>query len=104
MWVPMTEWTILMLHGVARLPATAAGLETASRFKRRKDFPGATGAQIASLKPRPSIPDSWALGERALFTAELSLNLPCPAHGTSPHVHPYAVRRVDMRRIMPHLP
>lgn len=25
MWVPMTEWTILMLHGVARLPATAAG-------------------------------------------------------------------------------
>lgn len=48
MWVPMTEGTILMLHGVARLPATAAGLETASRFKRRKDFPGVSCAQIAS--------------------------------------------------------
>lgn len=59
MWVPMTEWTILMLHGVARLPATAAGLETASRFKRRKDFPGASWACPNSLlaqQPHPSNP------------------------------------------------
>lgn len=97
-----------MLHGVARLPATAAGLETASRLNRRKDFPGVSGAQIASL-PRctatsqhPGLQGSWR--ERALFTAEPSLNLPRPARGTSPHVHPHAVSRVDMRRIVPHHP
>lgn len=49
MWAPMTGWTILMLHGVARLLGTAAGLETASRLKRRKDFPGASGAQTGWL-------------------------------------------------------
>lgn len=63
MWVPMTEWTILMLHGVARLPATAAGLETASRLNRRKDFPGASGAQIASLPRNSHIPASRIPGQ-----------------------------------------
>lgn len=47
MWVPIIVWAILMLHGVSRSLAIAAGLETASRFKRRKDFPGASGAQTA---------------------------------------------------------
>lgn len=59
MWVPMTEWTILMLHGVARLPATAAALETASRFRRRKDFPGASWAcpnSPLAQQPHPSNP------------------------------------------------
>lgn len=60
MWVPMTELTIVMLHGVPRLYVTAAGLETASRLNRRKDFPGASGAQVATQQPHPSIPDIWA--------------------------------------------
>lgn len=68
MWVPMIDsteypvWTIiLMLHGVARLPATAAGLETASRFKREKDFPRVSGAQtgwtrqITNKTPVPAL-------------------------------------------------
>ena len=55
MWVPIIEWTILMLHG-GRADAcnSRGGLETASRFKRRKDFPGCV------RRPDEAAPDRWA--------------------------------------------